>query len=323
MSKLTTMTLIEFANKFGTEDQCRTHFIAYRVEKGVVCKKCKGTKHYWLKGKQQFQCASCNFRTSLRSGTALEHSKMPFLFWYTAMYLMTFSKKGISAKELQRQMGHNRYEPLWLMMQKIRALMGQQEDKYRLRDFVEADGAYFITQAPANDSGKSKKTNKLRKSRGRGSERMTPVLVMVESLPGGYDPSRNSPSRNPQGRRMQHVRMKQLTGHRATKVDAVVNKTITLSETEIITDAGTEMASLKQTAKHHTKVKSTPQNNDTFLHWVNVVIANAKTTILGVYHRISSKYIQNYLDEFTYRMNRRYFGLQIFERLIGLAAICG
>jgi transposase-like protein len=317
------MTLIEFAEKFGTEQQCREHFIAHRMEKGVVCKKCNGTKHYWLIGKQQFQCAACGFRTSLKSGTVLEHSKMPFLFWYTAMYLMTFSKKGISAKELQRQMGHNRYEPLWLMMQKIRTLMGQREDQYKLSDVVEADGAYFITQAPANDSEKSKRTNKIKKSRGRGSERMTPVLVMVESLPGGPDSSRNSASRNPQGRRMRYVRMKQLPGHRAAQVSAIVEKTMTLSQTEIITDNGTEMASLEHIAKHHAKVKSTPQNNDTFLHWVNVVIANAKTTILGIYHRISSKYIQNYLDEFTYRMNRRYFGIHIFERLLGLAAFSG
>ena len=110
------MKLLAFAKKFGTEQQRKEHFILYRKGNGVVCKKGKGIRHYWLPKKEQFQCSACSFRTCLRSGTVLDHSKMPYLYWYTEIYLMTYSKKGLSAKELQRQLEHSRCEPIWLMM---------------------------------------------------------------------------------------------------------------------------------------------------------------------------------------------------------------
>ena len=66
-----------------------------------------------------WQCRQCRFRTTLRSGTIMQASKLPFRKWYLAMAFMTFSKKGISAKEMQRQLAHKYYEPVWLMMHKL------------------------------------------------------------------------------------------------------------------------------------------------------------------------------------------------------------
>lgn len=314
------MRLLEFAQKFGTEQQCREHFILQRKQTGVVCKKCKGTKHYWLEGKQQFQCASCSFRTCLKSGTLLEHSRMSFQYWYTALYLMTYSKKGISAKELQRQLGHKRYEPLWLMMHKIRSMMGKKDEQYKLTGAIEADGAYFETLAAADQDKKCKRIRKIQYSRGKGSERVTTVLVMAESLPGQPD-SRNTTHRNPRGQKLRYIRLRQLSGHQASDVITAMRQSVDLQNTDVVTDMGTEMSAIKKMVRQHDKVHSTPQNNNRHLHWVNIVIANAKTTILGVYHRISSRYIQNYLNEFAYRTNRRFYGLDIFERLLNTAVI--
>lgn len=315
------MKLLAFAKKFGTEQQCKEHFILYRKEKGVVCKKCKGTRHYWLPKKEQFQCSACSFRTCLRSGTVLEHSKMPYLYWYTAIYLMTYSKKGLSAKELQRQLEHSRYEPIWLMMQKIRNQMGKRENRYKLERMVEADSAFFETTAVADSQHKSKRVKKIQSYRGKGSGRVWPVLVMAESLPGEPDESRNSSSRNPLGNRIRYVRIKQLEGHKAIHVTEVMKQTLASGHTEVVTDMGTEMVAITEVANQHYKVHSTPLNNDRHLHWVNIVTANAKNAIKGVYHRVSAKYLQNYLDEFTYKFNRRYFGPQIFERLLNIAIV--
>ena len=104
------MNIFTFTAHFGDEDTCRLDFKSQRDKEGVVCKKCGCTHHYWKKDKWSYECKSCGFRTSLRSGTIMQSSKLPFLVWYRAMFLMSTSKKGFSAKEMQRQLSLKRYE---------------------------------------------------------------------------------------------------------------------------------------------------------------------------------------------------------------------
>ena len=114
------MKLMDFAEQFGTEEQCRIRFKKIREKEGINCKSCSGSEHYWLKGKQTYQCKDCGFRTSLRSGTIMEASKLPFQYWFICLHLMTGTKKDISAHQMKRELGHKRYEPIWAMMHKIR-----------------------------------------------------------------------------------------------------------------------------------------------------------------------------------------------------------
>lgn len=104
------MNIVKFIEEFPNEKSCKLHLKLAREKQSVVCKKCSSTKHWWLELKWVWQCSSCNFRTSLRSGTIMESSKLSIHKWYLAMAFMTFSKKGISAKELQRQLSHKYYE---------------------------------------------------------------------------------------------------------------------------------------------------------------------------------------------------------------------
>jgi transposase-like protein len=140
------MNIIKFVTDFPDELSCKEHFRLLREQQGITCKQCGGTHQYWLKGKFQWQCADCNFRTTIRSGTMMEHSNLPIRKWYLAMAFMSFSKKGISATELQRQLNHKRYEPIWRMMHKIRAAMGQRDSKYQLEGMIEFDEGYFATE---------------------------------------------------------------------------------------------------------------------------------------------------------------------------------
>ncbi|MFT7592186.1 MAG: hypothetical protein ACI9UJ_002115, partial [bacterium] len=78
------MNLLNFIEEFPTEASCKEHFRLQRQHEGIVCKRCNGCKHYWLKAKWQWQCAGCEFRTTLRSGTMMEHGKLPFRKWYLA-----------------------------------------------------------------------------------------------------------------------------------------------------------------------------------------------------------------------------------------------
>ena len=103
------MTLIDFLSHFPDEESCKQKFKAYRDQVGVVCSKCGGTDHYWKKDKEQYECKHCKTRTTLKSGTVMHKSKLPFRYWFIAMHLLTSTKKTFSAKEIQRQLG-NRYQ---------------------------------------------------------------------------------------------------------------------------------------------------------------------------------------------------------------------
>jgi len=146
------MRILEFLERFPTEESCREHFRLHRESRGVSCKRCGCTKQYWLKNKWQWQCSSCRFRTTLRSGTLMEHAKLPFMKWYQAIIFMTFSKKGISVLDLQRQLNHTRYESIWSMVHKIRKAMGLENDLTKLEGMIEFDDGYFEVSTPQKKS---------------------------------------------------------------------------------------------------------------------------------------------------------------------------
>ncbi len=155
------MNLLHFIEEFPTEQSCREDFRLKREREGVRCKHCGGEHHYWLKAKWQWQCSVCEFRTTLKSGSMMEGSKVSMRTWYLAMAFMSFSKKGISAAELQRQLGHPKYETVWRLMHRIRDAMGKRDDLYQLQGEVEFDDGYF-----------EKATSKhVKLKRGRGSQR--------------------------------------------------------------------------------------------------------------------------------------------------------
>ena len=104
----------------------------------------------------------------------MENSKLPFQYWFIAMHFISSTKNTFSEKEVQRQLSHNRYEPIWAMMHKIRMVMGLRDDNYSLAGEVELDEGFFETVSANYD-----KTEKLK--RGRGSQKQTTVLVSAES----------------------------------------------------------------------------------------------------------------------------------------------
>jgi hypothetical protein len=118
------MTIIEFMEKFPDGESCKEYIRDIRMKEGVTCKKCECTKYYWLKGKWQFQFSSYGFRTTLKSGTVMENSSLSYKKWLLIMLFMTCTKKGVSACEMQRQLGHQRYNTIWGIMHRLRDVMG-------------------------------------------------------------------------------------------------------------------------------------------------------------------------------------------------------
>jgi hypothetical protein len=183
------MNLLEFIQEYPDDQSCKIDYRRAREKQGIVCKKCGCNHHWWIKAKEMWQCSECNFRTSLKCGTIMENSNLPIRMWYIAMAFMSYSKKGLSAKELQRQLSHKYYEPIWFMMQKLRKSMGQRDALYQLKDMIEFDEAYVETEV----------SEKVRQDlkRGKGSQRQQNVAVMTES----------TPLENPKtGKKSKHVR---------------------------------------------------------------------------------------------------------------------
>lgn len=295
------MTILKFAEEFPDENSCRTHMRKAREKDGVVCKKCNSKKHYWLKGKWAWQCAECNFRTSLRSGTMMENSNLPIRTWYLAMAFMSFSKKGISATELQRQLEHSRYQTIWSLMHRIREAMGKRDDLYGLNGMIEFDEGYFEKATKQNDNENLK--------RGRGSQRQSNVAVMAEST------KLENPESGKKDNHVRYFKMKVLETHKKDEINDVVSKNIN-EQSIIFSDKSTSYVDIADYVEIHVTEKSDETTTKETLKWVHIAISNAKRTLLGIYHKIEGKYLQNYLNEFVYKLNRRYFGNRLFDRLL-------
>ena len=292
------MNLIEFLNKFPDEKSCKSHFINQRLSKGVICKKCKSPEHYWLRNKEQFECKKCKFRTTLRSGTLLQSTKLSYRYWYFAIHLMTATKKGFSAHEMRRQLGHKHYVPIWTMMRKIRIYMGFADDKNLLKDMVELDDAYVSTYTPKAESENLK--------RGKGSQKKTKVTVMAESIPL----EENSKKEQYVG----SYKMKVNTSETKRALNFISQNCI--DETAIIfTDKSKSYADLGTLFESNLQTKSMERFADFKLTWVNIGISNVKRFLLGIYHVVKEKYLQFYLDEFIFKLNRR-FNKNLFDSAI-------
>jgi hypothetical protein len=145
------MKLLEFMSNFSDEERCKEYYRDIRQKEGIICKKCGCEKHYWLQNKWQFQCSSCKFRTTLKSGTVMENSRLSFQKWFLIMFLMSATKKGFSACEIKRQIGHKRYKTVWSIMHRLREAMGKRDERYQLEGMVEFDEGYFPIETSKKD----------------------------------------------------------------------------------------------------------------------------------------------------------------------------
>jgi hypothetical protein len=167
------MNIFSFTTHFGSEESCREHFKSERDKIGVVCKNCGHEHHYWIKSRESYECKKCRRRTSLRSGTIMQNSNLPFLVWYKTIFLLTATKKGFSSKEIQKQLGLKRYEPVWAMVHKLRKAMGKRDDLYTLEGMIEMDEGYFTVESTELEKSKG--------IRGKGAVGKSNVAIMAES----------------------------------------------------------------------------------------------------------------------------------------------
>lgn len=300
------MNIFSFTAHFGTEEDCRNHFKSERDKIGIICK-CGHQEHFWIKSIWTYECKKCRSRTSLRSGTIMQNSNLSFLTWYKTMFLMSCTKKGFSAKEIQKQLGLKRYEPVWAMVHKLRKAMGNRDARYTLEGMVEMDEGYFTVESSEATQEKG--------IRGRGAVGKQNVAIMAESTPLEDIET---------GKKAKHVRCfkaKVLNSHNSEEINEEIQRSID-NQSIVFTDKSTSYVDIADFVELHITEKSDKGTTKETLRWVHIAISNAKRNLLGNYHKIKRKYLQLYLNEFVYKLNRRYFGEKLFDRLV-IANITG
>jgi len=223
------------------------------------------------------------------------------------MFLLSATKKGFSSKEIQTQLGLKRYEPVWAMVHKLRKAMRNRDDRYTLEGMIEFDEGYFTIESSEIEQGKG--------IRGRGAVGKQNVAIMAESTPlENIDTGKKSSH-------CRYFKAKVINSHSKEEINETVQKAID-EQSIVFTDQSTSYVDIANFVELHITEKSDKQTTKETLKWVHITISNAKRNLLGNYHKIKRKYLQLYLNEFVYKLNRRYFEDRLFERLV-IANITG
>ncbi len=278
-----TMSFFEFQERFQTEEACFRHLQELRWPDGFKCPTCGHTQAYFMEKRKVFQCANCRNQTSLTAHTIFHKSHTPLKKWFWAVYLVGSDKRGCSAQRLSKMIGVS-YPTAWLMIHKMRNAMKNRDAQYKLQQLIEMDDSYF--------GGKS--TGK----RGRGATNKSKVVVAVENR--GIHPG--------------YATMQVVTHIDSKNLREFVYRAIEPYQT-IKTDAYPSYNILGEDYDHLKEIVKPFEAMDK-LPWVHILIGNVKSFIRGTYHGVSHKHLQNYLSEFCYRFNRRFFEDQITDRIL-------
>jgi len=289
------MSIIEFFEKFGSNEKCRKDLWEKRLKIGFECPKCNGHIGYEIAVKYIWQCKNCGHQISLISGTIFDNTKIGLQKWYLAAFFILYSKNGISAKELQHQIRVT-YKTAWYINRRIRDAMKTSNDKYKLSGIVTIDEAYF--------SGREN-TSKAPKKRGRGTNKSKAIVAVSLN-------DENNPV---------YARIQIVDNFKAKTIEKFAENYIEKGS-KIITDGFRSYKS--QTIKKDYFIDYDmlpPDNEDSKLKWLHVFVSNAKAFVLGTFHGLKQHDIQLYLDEFCYRFNRRYMPNLIFDKFINSAIV--
>jgi len=284
----TEMSLLEFQRRFSTDAACAEALERMRWPNGFVCPRCGQSEASRITTRHLLQCAACDYQASLTAGTIFHKTRTPLLKWFWAIWLVAQDKGGVSALRLAKQLEVS-YRTAWTMLHKLRKAMGQRDAIYTLTGLIEMDDAYI--------GGRGKG----RKGRGTGK---TPVVVMVEN----------------RGERAGFIGIKTLTSAGQRPLDAAAKAKIAPAQ-HIRTDGWSGYNGLAKLGYHH-HAETTPGHlAHEKLPWVHIAISNAKRFVLGTYHGVSFKYLQAYLDEYSYRFNRRSWEPQLATRLLAACLV--
>jgi transposase-like protein len=283
---------MEFERTFANEESCIKYLIDVKWPLGYCCSKCNHNE-YWLLSRKRLKCKNCNAITTITSNTFFDQSNKPLTLWFRAIWWMIAQKNGVSASGLQSILGIGSYKTAWIWLHKLRTLMVL-PNRDKLSGKVEIDETFVGGVA----EGK----------RGRGAENKSLVVIAVEVLPKGT------------GR----VRLQLIPSAEGKYLLKFISDNIEKGAT-VITDGWSGYAQLGENGYVQIKQKQVlASNNEEMLPNVHRIAALLKRWLLGTHQNYTSQdRIQKYLDEFSFRYNRRKSNSRglLFHRIIQHAMI--
>ena len=281
--KMPEASFFEWQGQFNSETDCLNHIKKMRWPNGFMCPRCGCEHAYELTTRQLYECSQCHKQTSVTADTLFHGSRIPLTKWFWAIYFLGSDKGSISALRLSKLIDVN-WRTARLILSKLRTAMGHRDSLYRLSGVIEIDDALV--------GGKRKG------KRGRGAAGKTPVLVAVES----------------KGKKAGFIAMQAVNRVCHDNVEQFVAKHLTMQQ-EVHTDGLPALNIIDKTQQHEARV--TPSELvDEWLPWVHIAIGNLKAFLLGTFHGVTGKFLQEYLNEFCYRFNRRQMEREIPNRLL-------
>ncbi len=267
-----------------------------RWRDGFVCPRCGNDKAWALETKAfTYECKRCHRQTSVTSGTVMHGSKLPLTVWFWAAFLMTTHSNGISALQLQGQLGLGSYKTAWLLCAKLRRAMVD-SDRSPLQGLVEVDETAISCRS---------KQEPAMGGQGRSHQGKLLVAGAVEV------DQRGRPGRG---------RLARIEDYSAKSLHVFAERSLAPSAIAR-TDgwSGYQGVSDIIPGLNHQPHTIGPMAAHIVLPWVHRAFSNLKTWGLGVYHGLRAKHLQTYLDEFVFRFNRRRNRHSAFKTILAIA----
>lgn len=286
-------SLVDFQRQFPDAAACAAWLAEKRWPQGFVCPACDGRKGWALKTKAAtVECAACGRQTSVTAGTVLHGSKLPLTVWFWAAFLMATHSNGISALQLQSQLGLGSYKSAWLLAAKLRLAMVNPA-RSPLSGLVEVDETAIACRS---------KDDPVIGGQGRSRQGKLLVAGAVEVAPDG---------------RPGRVRLSEIEDFSAPSLHDFLKENVAPGATAK-TDGWSGYVGAPGIV--HDPHPVGPMAAHIILPWTHRIFANLKRWALGVYHGLRARHLQRYLDEFVFRFNRRKNRHGAFATLLGLAS---
>ena len=266
-------TLLEVEERFGTEEACLKYLFKVRWPQGFRCRRC-GHQKAWSTCRHLYRCVRCDFKTSVTAGTIFQDSKKPVGLWFRAIWHVTSQKYGANALGLQRILGLGSYHTAWTWLHKLRCAMVR-PGRDRLSGTAEVDETYIGGEKPGK--------------RGRGAAGKVLVVVMVDVTEGEI------------GR----IRLMRVADASGPSLEGTIKEGVELGSI-VRTDGWRGYKGLPKIGYTHEVIRDKADIGNNLLPRVNRIVALLKRWLLGTYQgAVRSSHLDYYLDEFTFRFNRR------------------
>lgn len=283
----------EFQRRFSDDDKCYDYLFSAKWKDGFCCPVCKSTEYSKIKTRPKYKCSK-GHQFSYTENTIMFRSKEPIVNWFYGAWFVSTMSPGISAVQFQRQLAIKRYETAWTMLHKLRAALVA-PDRTKLNGTVEVDETYV--------GGIERRT----RNPGRGAVTKTLVAVAVEVI--SYKDAKGKKKT-----RAGRVRLKAIPNCTIPELEDFVLEAVE-TKSKVNTDGHSGYSNLYRLGYIH---DGTPKSELPTLHRV---ITNIKTWLQGTHKgAVSRKHLQYYLDEYTFRFNRRFYPWAAFNRSLGLSA---